>query len=64
MIKQENSITKEENSITDDIARGVYDMNYNNIHEVAEYMHKKLGRSTVEALIFELVAQIRFGIKE
>ena len=48
-------------SITEDIQRGVYDMCFENIHQVAKYMYLKLGRKTTEALVLELEAQLRFS---
>ena len=50
-------------SITEDIQAGVYDMCFENIHIVAQYMYCHLDRKTIEALMLELEAQIRFGDK-
>lgn len=49
--------------VSDDIVRGVYDMNFNNIHLVAKYMYQKLDYDTITALILELEANIQFGDK-
>lgn len=49
--------------LSEDIKRGVYDINFVNANLVAQYMYEKLDKETVEALMLELEAQIRFGDK-
>lgn len=51
-------------AITDDIMRGVYDIEFGNSHHVAQYMFKKLDAKTFEALAFEMEAQLRFAVRE
>lgn len=53
-----------DDKITEDIKKSIYDMNYDNIHFVAEYMFEKLDKKVIEALVLELEAQFRFGDKK
>jgi len=61
MFADEYGVLKQ--AITSDIQAGIYDMCFENIHIVAHYMYHKLDRKTIEALILELEANLRFGDK-
>ncbi len=50
--------------ISNDIARGIYDIEFGNSHYVAQYMFEKLDIKTFEALTFEMEALLRFSPKE